>query len=578
MKQLAGAQSTAIANTQLHSGPVVIKMASDRHRDHENEEERRRPNVRRKMTVRPGFSHEKALIFGVIQLMCGLAAIVMGVISIATRAWGYYYGSGFWCGGFFLTAGIFGLAAARRKTNASIISLMVFSSISAMLALVLMALSAVGITSDHMIYKELKLNEGSALVVQSVNIVIALVESVSGTVSAVMGCKAVCGAWYNPDSTYISAAHTPTSSDFGGVRSSYHAQYDPMLYAGDPRCHTEMEGGGPTVVSGAGMDPHQIPFPMPPSSTAQQIAFVSPMGPTTSADGGAYNMPQGALLMQTSSVAGGFNQVMYIMPPAPPCPQPGVVPKDDFRPPGTPPPSYSQLELDRIGNDDELTIEEEHEDGDNGEEHTQNESNSDQTGQLDRSEAAARMDTINISVEDSDDDSDIDMTSGDGIVIMNRSPRRFNPNPPPVPARQTQLASQSIRSHTALATNSPHSRLSHLQAQTSLSNNSGCRSGQGQEQTSHQSRQQLPGSSHPSSSSRTSRSERFGQSSMATVQGQQGMGSRSSQGPPSYSYSPGPWHIQARPAAQPHQQQAASSSTNVAHSQEHRRSPRFTVL
>ena len=330
-------------------------MAAARHGDpsrNRRGETGRRPDGRR--TVRPGFAHEKALIFGVIQLLAGVAAVILGVISIATKSWGYYYGSGFWGGIFFAASGVFGLAAARRKNNCTIVTFMTLSAISAMLALVMMALGAIGVASDNMLFQEHHITEGSALVVHSLLIVVAVVESLCATASSIVGCRAVCGVWYHPDNPYFSADLQTPSVDFTAFRQNSNLQYlvDPDLHR--PCGSTEQAAipTGPSLLSSIAPESRPNVGPMgsntpvfefqTPVTGAQQIAILAP-----SADGSVYGMMHSSAPNST-----GVSQVMYIMPNAGPCIQPGDSAQQIREPPGTPPPSYSQIDLTEVGVDE----------------------------------------------------------------------------------------------------------------------------------------------------------------------------------------------------------------------------------
>ena len=214
----------------------------------------------------------------------------------------------------------------------------------------MMALAAIGLASekDQFHDSSWSTTSGAArVVVQSLIVVVAIIESICSTASSVLGCKAVCGAWYNPDQdTYDYALAMQGCSSYADHSARYmphctqsHARHDMM--------HHNL-ATGPTIVSGANMDPQQIPFNMQAGHTGQQIAIVAPVPNSVDRNGnhGSYVMPSADMNM-------GCSQVMYIMPPAPPCPQPGVTPETDDVPPGTPPPSYSTLELDQLCADEE---------------------------------------------------------------------------------------------------------------------------------------------------------------------------------------------------------------------------------
>ena len=329
---------------------------------------RRRLDARR--SVRPGFSHEKALILGVIQVLAGIAALILGVVSISTRAWGYYYAAGFWSGTLFFVSGVFGLTSARRKSNCSIVAFMVFSAMSAILALVTLTLSAIGVATENVLFhqhQQQRQGEGAeqlgqqsnALAVHSLIIVVSTIAAVCGTAASIVGCRAVCGVWYLPDNPYHSAAdlQTPTSgtaAEFtSGYRQNSNLQYliDPDLRAQAQHLFSADGDAGRGTASICPPASYEFPTPMvapppppalPPPSGPQQIAILAP-----AADGSVYGMVQAS-----SDQAGGISQVMYIMPNTGPCPQPGIISEGFPDPPATPPPSYSQINLTEVGLDD----------------------------------------------------------------------------------------------------------------------------------------------------------------------------------------------------------------------------------
>lgn len=243
---------------------------------------------------RPGFDHEKALIIGVIEVLVGLVSAVLAVVAVVARAWGYRYGASFWSGACFVAAGVCGITAARYKTNCSIALFLLLSAVSAALALVVLALAAIGVASDHLLLDAQQLNDGSALVIHSLVIVAALIESVCGSLGAVVGCKAVCGGWYGTEVPL-------TEPQPDRVTSDHYIANDvdqDMLY------------------------PAARPMFMP-----------YPTGPLC--------MPPEAYLLQQDGV--GYGPVVYVMPPPPPvAAYPEAAP--DYQLSSTPPPAYSTFD------------------------------------------------------------------------------------------------------------------------------------------------------------------------------------------------------------------------------------------
>ena len=318
-------------------------MSSDITADHLPGSITPRRRRRRKNIYKTGFSHEKALIYGVIQCLAGIAFLVLGVVSVASGAWGYKYGCGLWCGALALLAGVFGLASSRHKTNKLIITFMVFSVMSATGALITVAVASVGIVADHSLFDEMGMQTySSALIVNSLTIVVSIVTAFSGTMAAIVGCRGVCGAWYGGSETPSrreSDIFTHPPADYPHILGD---NFDPAFLSN----HTDVG-----LMSGSRLpDTNNLHLPLL-GSGYQQITIVPPQhgnGNNTITEG---DDPSGRMVIMQSSGAGNptVSQVMYILQAGAPCPQPGQPPADNadhsF---SSPPPSYSTLALDAL--------------------------------------------------------------------------------------------------------------------------------------------------------------------------------------------------------------------------------------
>ena len=319
-------------------------MSSDITADHLPGSIAPRRRRRRKNSYKTGFSHEKALIYGVIQCLAGIAFLVLGVVSVASGAWGYKYGCGLWCGTLALMAGVFGLASSRHKTNKLIITFMVFSVMSATGALITVAIASVGIIADHSLFDEMGMRSySSALIVNGLTIVVSIVTAFSGTVAAVVGCRGVCGAWYG-------GSETPSrreSDIFNHPSADYpHVFSDNFDSAFVPN-HTDVQHMSSSRLS----DTNNLHLPLL-GSGYQQITIVPPPhgnGNNTMTEG--VDPSSGRMVLMQSSGPGNqtVSQVMYILQAGAPCPQPGQPPAENadhsF---SSPPPSYSTLALDAL--------------------------------------------------------------------------------------------------------------------------------------------------------------------------------------------------------------------------------------
>ncbi len=299
-----------------------------------------------------GFAHEKALIYGVVQCLAGVAFLVLGVVSVASGAWGFQYGCGLWCGVLALSAGIVGLAAARQKTNKTITLFMVFSAMSATAALITISIASVGIIADHSLFKELDMSSySSALVVHSLTIVISVVTAFCGAMAAIVGCRGVCRAWYGSDDSFSSEHEMDPSPNLPNTRDFGPFLQDHVMESSSIVCGVQAEGG---VMS------HNRPYPLM-APGFQQIAIVPPAGSGTGLLGtpGQANTPEavdsggGMIIMQSTGHGHQpINQFMYILQPGAPCLQPGQVPDPSEREGdnsfNSPPPSYSTLALNLL--------------------------------------------------------------------------------------------------------------------------------------------------------------------------------------------------------------------------------------
>ena len=301
-----------------------------------NQQQRQRP----KNSYKVGFSHEKALIYGVVQCLAGVAFVVLGVVSVASGAWGYEYGCGLWCGTLCLTAGIFGLASSRRKTNRTIIAFMIVSAMSATAALITVSIASVGIVADHSLFNELDMSSySSALVVHSLTIVVSIVAAFCGTMAAIVGCRGVCGGWYGTDELPTEVAndlYPHPASDYP-LSGMFGDSTEPALMPN----HSE-------VVPGAGLPgTHNMDLPLL-GSGYQQIAILPPV---SNCNNSAVDIddPSGRMIIMQSSGPGNqaVSQVMYILQAGAPCQQPGQPATESADAShSSPPPSYSTLALD----------------------------------------------------------------------------------------------------------------------------------------------------------------------------------------------------------------------------------------
>jgi hypothetical protein len=87
-------------------------------------------------------------VLGVIQIICGLLSMALGVGAICTWASGYYIAYGIWCGFMFTVTGGICIGAARHKNSCLIVSNMVLSIICACCGAVQLSLGIVAADND----------------------------------------------------------------------------------------------------------------------------------------------------------------------------------------------------------------------------------------------------------------------------------------------------------------------------------------------------------------------------------------------------------------------------------------------
>jgi len=86
---------------------------------------------------------------GIIQVLCGLLSMALGVGAICTWASGYYIAYGIWCGFIFTVTGGIAIGAARHKNTCLIMTTMALSILSTCLGIVQFSLGVVAAVNDQ---------------------------------------------------------------------------------------------------------------------------------------------------------------------------------------------------------------------------------------------------------------------------------------------------------------------------------------------------------------------------------------------------------------------------------------------
>ncbi|XP_070540233.1 uncharacterized protein [Ptychodera flava] len=204
---------------------------------------RPRGNTRRKIK-RPGFASRATMAFAILQFIFGGICVILGITAIFIECSLSELGTGIWCGVMFAVAGSFGMAASLKKTNAMIITTMVLSIISAIVAGIACYLSS-GIavneqlcyySAEHFIngtrvrdddYYDCDAYYGRRVAVDSILGVVAFAELVTAILQSAFCCGAYCCNQKSSASTMYVAVRTSEGGGQGlpmGVNQSEPAQ------------------------------------------------------------------------------------------------------------------------------------------------------------------------------------------------------------------------------------------------------------------------------------------------------------------------------------------------------------------
>lgn len=101
------------------------------------------------------YPSKHARVLGIIQIVCGLVAIALGIGSIFAMSLLYFVGHGIWGGVCPIIAGAFGIASAQRKSKGLIVVNLVMSTIAACLVVApfIVATISAGIDGDNPQYR-----------------------------------------------------------------------------------------------------------------------------------------------------------------------------------------------------------------------------------------------------------------------------------------------------------------------------------------------------------------------------------------------------------------------------------------
>ncbi|XP_070570446.1 membrane-spanning 4-domains subfamily A member 4D-like [Ptychodera flava] len=163
------------------------------------------------------FNRPLAAVFGAIQMFCGFAMIIFGIITIFQEANTVYEGSPIIFGIFFGVVGAVGCIAGYKRTDATISSSMTLSIVAAVMCAGLIVVAVLDLVNENKkngnqgknVTREFindninasahevasTVSPGTHNTREALNIVIlclSVVEGVIAVFNAIFGCKAVC--------------------------------------------------------------------------------------------------------------------------------------------------------------------------------------------------------------------------------------------------------------------------------------------------------------------------------------------------------------------------------------------------
>ncbi|XP_070538158.1 membrane-spanning 4-domains subfamily A member 4D-like [Ptychodera flava] len=173
---------------------------------------------------RPGFASRATMVFGIFQIIFGGICVILGITAIVIQCQLREAGIGIWCGVMFALAGVFGLLASFKKTNAMIITTMVLSIIAATMAGSACITNIIAAAIEQECYYHYRnyyyfceSNYGGRVAVDSILAVVTLAELVIAILQSVFCCAAYC-CNQTSSTRYQSTMHFASSNQEGVVQ------------------------------------------------------------------------------------------------------------------------------------------------------------------------------------------------------------------------------------------------------------------------------------------------------------------------------------------------------------------------
>ncbi|XP_078591672.1 uncharacterized protein LOC144870864 isoform X2 [Branchiostoma floridae x Branchiostoma japonicum] len=223
----------------------------------------------------------------ITQIVCGSVVILLGIAIIIPGSALFRTGYPIWTGALFLSTGIIGIFAAKRKTKCMIIPLMVLSILSSILAgTVTLVLAAIALSYDVWIWCDhfpgSECPTGAIVTFDGLLILLALLELGLAIATSVMTCYAICPGCTEGSTDNCTCCDARNNSGYQAPAVAYQVGADGRLVQ-IPGQYV-MQGGQPIAMT-----------PFPPSQP--QYAMALPYG-ATALPPGAAALPPGAAAQQ----------------------------------------------------------------------------------------------------------------------------------------------------------------------------------------------------------------------------------------------------------------------------------------
>jgi hypothetical protein len=156
---------------------------------------------------RPRFAKKTQKTCGILQIVLGVAAFILGIAVIPLETGGglFAIGHGIWGAVFMIIAGTFGVVSVRTETTCPIVTCMVMSIFSSICGVCLFSISAAACAMDNVSLGYKRYGNGNvkwygpsdpeaAIVVDSLGILVGMTEFVVAIVQSAVCCRTTCCA------------------------------------------------------------------------------------------------------------------------------------------------------------------------------------------------------------------------------------------------------------------------------------------------------------------------------------------------------------------------------------------------